>query len=44
MIQEPYKNCIKEADNYMREAMKDFADIYSGYTYLIKKDTLVNYW
>ena len=37
--QETYKNCIKEADNYMREAMKDFDDIYSGYTYLIKKDS-----
>ena len=37
--QETYKNCIKEADNYMREVMKDFDDIYSGYTYLIKKDS-----
>ena len=37
--QETYKNCIKEADNYMREAMKDFDDIYEGYTYLIKKDS-----
>ena len=37
--QETYKNCIHEADGYMREAMKDFDDIYGGYTYLIKKDS-----
>ena len=28
--QETYKNCIKEADNYMREAMKDFDDYFVG--------------
>ena len=37
--QKTYENCIKEADNYMEEAMKDFDDIYSGYTYFIKKDS-----
>ena len=34
-----YKNCIIEADKYMEDAMKDFNDIYNGYTYLIEKDS-----
>ena len=33
------ENCINEADKYMDEAMKDFNDIYGGYTYSIKKDS-----
>ena len=37
--QKTYENCINEADGYMREAMKDFDDIYSGYTFLIKEDS-----
>ena len=37
--QKTYENCIIEADKYMDEAMKDFNDIYGGYTYLIKKDS-----
>ena len=37
--QKTYENCINEADNYMQEAMKDFNDIYNGYTYLIEKDS-----
>ena len=37
--QKTYENCIKEADNYMEESMKDFNDIYNGYTYLIEKDS-----
>ena len=39
--QKTYENCINEADGYMREAMKDFDDIYNGYTYLIKKDSFI---
>ena len=31
--QKTYENCIIEADKYMDEAMKDFNDIYNGYTY-----------
>ena len=37
--QKTYKNCINYADGYMKDAMKDFNDIYGGYTYLIKKDS-----
>ena len=37
--QKTYENCIIEADKYMEEAMKDFNDIYNGYTYLIEKDS-----
>ena len=37
--QKTYENCIIEADKYMKEAMKDFNDIYGGYTYLIEKDS-----
>ena len=37
--QKTYENCIIEADKYMDEAMKDFNDIYNGYTYLIEKDS-----
>ena len=37
--QKIYENCINEADKYMEEAMKDFNDIYGGYTYLIKEDS-----
>ena len=37
--QKTYENCINEADKYMQEAMKDFNDIYNGYTYLIEKDS-----
>ena len=37
--QKTYECCINEADNYMEEAMKDFNDIYNGYTYLIEKDS-----
>ena len=37
--QKAYENCINETDNYMKEVMKDFNDIYHGYTYLIKKDS-----
>ena len=37
--QKTYKNCINEADNYMKEVMKDFDEVYCGYTYLIKKDS-----
>ena len=37
--QKTYENCIIEADKYMDEAMKDFNDIYSGYTYLINEDS-----
>ena len=37
--QKTYENCINEADKYMDEAMKDFNDIYNGYTYLIEKDS-----
>ena len=37
--QKTYENCINDADNYMKEAMKDFNDIYNGYTYLIEKDS-----
>ena len=34
-----YKNCINYADGYMKDAMKDFNDIYGGYSYLIKEDS-----
>ena len=34
-----YENCINYADCYMKDAMKDFNDIYGGYTYLIKEDS-----
>ena len=37
--QKTYENCIIEADKYMEDAMKDFDDIYGGYTYLIEKDS-----
>ena len=37
--QKIYENCIKYTDNYMEAAMKDFNDIYGGYTYSIKKDS-----
>ena len=37
--QKIYENCIKYTDNYMEAAMKDFNDIYGGYTYLIKEDS-----
>ena len=37
--QKIYKNCINYTDNYMEAAMKDFNDIYGGYTYLIKEDS-----
>ena len=37
--QKTYENCIIEADKYMEDAMKDFNDIYGGYTYLIKEDS-----
>ena len=37
--QKTYENCIIEADKYMEDAMKDFNDIYGGYTYLIEKDS-----
>ena len=37
--QKIYENCINYTDNYMEEAMKDFNDIYGGYTYLIKEDS-----
>ena len=36
--QKIYENCINYTDNYMEAAMKDFNDIYGGYTYLIKED------
>ena len=34
-----YKNCINDANNYMEDVIKDFNDIYGGYTYLIKEDS-----
>ena len=37
--QKVYENCINYTDNYMEAAMKDFNDIYGGYTYLIKEDS-----
>ena len=37
--QKIYENCINYTDNYMEAAMKDFNDIYGGYTYLIKEDS-----
>ena len=37
--QKIYENCINYTDNYMEAAMKDFNDIYGGYTYLIEKDS-----
>ena len=37
--QKAYENCINGADNYMKEAMKDFNEVYCGYTYLIKEDS-----
>ena len=37
--QKIYENCINYTDNYMETAMKDFNDIYGGYTYLIKEDS-----
>ena len=37
--QKTYENCIIEADKYMDETMKDFNDIYNGYSYLIEKDS-----
>ena len=37
--QKAYENCINYTDNYMEAAMKDFNDIYGGYTYLIKEDS-----
>ena len=37
--QKTYENCIIEADKYMEDAMKDFNDIYGGYSYLIEKDS-----
>ena len=39
--QKIYENCIKYTDNYMEAAMKDFNDIYGGYTYLIKEDNKI---
>lgn len=37
--QKIYENCINYTDSYMEAAMKDFNDIYGGYTYLIKEDS-----
>ena len=37
--QKIYENCINYTDNYMEPAIKDFNDIYGGYTYLIKEDS-----
>ena len=34
-----YKNCINYTNNYMEDVIKDFNDIYGGYTYLIKEDS-----